>query len=158
MESSPASLRCFLKVPLKFQQYWRWIKQKQTDKRPWLPFLGSWEIISVLLQISRCKSSHIWGRYYFSGKQEDRLPVFKKMNKRKKRQENWHISSMKILSPVLSSFPPPPERRGERGYTGKGKSERRRLHFRRISTENKHDNCTEFSNLKHTDKKMARTW
>ena len=111
MESSPASLRCFLKVPLKFQQYWRWIKQKQTDKRPWLPFLGSWEIISVLLQISRCKSSHIWGRYYFSGKQEDRLPVFEKWTREKKGKRIGIFQAWKFCP--QSFLPSPHHQKGE---------------------------------------------
>lgn len=78
------------------------------------------------------------------------------MNKRKKKARE--LACSKHENSVLSPFflPPPPEGRGEKGWTGRGKSERRRLHFKRISTENKHDNCTEFSNSKAHGQKMVR--
>lgn len=70
------------------------------------------------------------------------------MNKRKKGKRMGQVTC-RYLCPLVSFLPsPPPEGRGEKGWTGRGKSERRRLHFDRILTENKHDNCTEFSNSK----------
>ena len=78
------------------------------------------------------------------------------MNKRKKKARELACSKHENSVPSPFFLPPPPEGRGEKGWTGRGKSERRRLHFKRISTENKHDNCTEFSNSKAHGQKMVR--
>lgn len=65
------------------------------------------------------------------------------MNKRKKGKR---VACFKHENSVPSPFfLPPPEGRGEKEWTGRGRVKKL---FDRVLTENKHDNCTEFSNSK----------
>ena len=102
--------------------------------------------------MSHCKS-HVVRAHTFevdiiflANRKTDYLSLKNEQEKKKARELAYFKHENSVPSPFF--LPPPPERRGERGWTGRRKSERRRLQFRRISAENKHDNYTEFSNSK----------
>ena len=80
------------------------------------------------------------------------------MNKRKKKARE--LACFKHENSVPSPFflPPPPERRGEKGWTGMGKSERRRLILKEFQLKTNMTTVLNSQILKHMDKKMAKIW